>query len=261
LIDVMSESAGELASFVFFVYCAALGFAQDPRRRTRVLLGSAAGLLLCAIWLGSARFPILHDWVLPPVVLLAAYWTSGALFIAPSLVSEAWLRRVDCALGIRRLAARAPRAIAEVLECAYVLVYPLIPIALALHLTATPYPDADRFWSVILITDYICFGMLPWMQTRPPRALEPAGPWVSSVRRLNLRLLGQTSIGVNTFPSGHAAEALAAALLVTGAAVPIMVGMCAIAMMISAGAVLGRYHYTADAIAGWIVAMTVWGLL
>jgi len=30
---------------------------------------------------------------------------------------------------------------------------------------------------------------------------------------------------------------------------------------ISAGAVLGRYHYAADAIAGWIVAVVVWWLL
>jgi hypothetical protein len=30
------------------------------------------------------------------------------------------------------------------------------------------------------------------------------------------------------------------------------------AIAVSAGAVLGRYHYLADALAGWIVAIGVW---
>ncbi len=103
--------------------------------------------------------------------------------------------------------------------------------------------------------------MLPWVQTRPPRALEAGDPWPSSFRALNLRLLGATSIQVNTFPSGHAAEALTAALLVLGAPAGIMVLMFVAALAVSAGAVLGRYHYLADALAGWGVAAGVFWLL
>ncbi len=113
----------------------------------------------------------------------------------------------------------------------------------------------------MLITDFVCFGVLPWVQTRPPRALEAGDPWRSSFRAFNLRLLGATSIQVNTFPSGHAAEALAAALLVLGAPPGIVVVMFAAALAVSAGAVLGRYHYLADALAGWAVAVGVfWAL-
>jgi hypothetical protein len=36
--------------------------------------------------------------------------------------------------------------------------------------------------------------------------------------------------------------------------------MFAAAAAISAGAVLGRYHYAADAVAGWLVALLVWGI-
>lgn len=257
----MHGGPGELASFGFFIYCGALACSMEPRRRNGVFWRVAAGLLLGFAWASSASIALLHHWVLPPLVLLAAYWTSGALFTAPSLVSETRLLRIDRAIGIGTIAARAPRALAEVLEAAYVFVYPLIPVALALHLTTTPHPDADRFWSVILVTDYICFGMLPWVQTRPPRALESSEPWRSSVRRLNLKLLGGTSIGVNTFPSGHAAEALAAALLVVDAPWPIVSCMFASTAAISAGAVLGRYHYAADAAAGWAVALATWTLL
>jgi hypothetical protein len=37
--------------------------------------------------------------------------------------------------------------------------------------------------------------------------------------------------------------------------------MFAAALAVSAGAVLGRYHYAADAIAGWAVALAVYRLI
>ena len=66
------------------------------------------------------------------------------------------------------------------------------------------------------------------------------------------------SVRVNTFPSGHAAEALAAALLTAAAPAPVNILMLANALAVSAGAVLGRYHYAVDAVAGWVVAVVVW---
>ena len=90
----------------------------------------------------------------------------------------------------------------------------------------------------------------PWWQ--------PGEPWRSSLRALNLRLLGAASIRVNTFPSGHAAEALAAALLVANAPSVVVAWMLFNALAVSAGAVFGRYHYATDAIAGWLVALAVW---
>jgi membrane-associated phospholipid phosphatase len=71
-------------------------------------------------------------------------------------------------------------------------------------------------------------------------------------------LLGKTSIQVNTFPSGHAAEALAAFLLVLDAPALIATAMLLNALAISAGAVFGRYHFAADILAGWAVAVVVW---
>src|SRR5690606_41445472 len=62
----------------------------------------------------------------------------------------------------------------------------------------------------------------------------------SRFRAFNVRLLGETSIGVNTVPSGHAAEALAAALLVSTAPVPVAAAFWVAAVAVTAGAVLGR---------------------
>ena len=253
--------AWEVAGWAFFAYVAAVAVllpGLPPSSRRRALMGAGAGLALTAFatWLPASQ--VLHDWVLPPLLLLLGYWASGALFVAPMAGAERVLDGTDRALGISAVAARTPRALAELLELAYLGVYPLIPLALALHVLYTPNPDASLFWTVVLVTDFICFGMLPMVQTRPPRALEPVDPWRSSVRPLNLRLLGAASNQVNTFPSGHAAEALAAALLVTGAPLPTVVTMWIAALAVTAGAVLGRYHYTLDALAGWVVALVVW---
>ena len=254
----MPPGPAELASVVFFIYCAATAAALERRQRNRVLLACAAGAVTVAIWTISRPWPIAREWILPPLVLLMAYWTSGALFTGPWPAAERRLQAIDRAFGIAALSARAPRIVAEILEGAYVGVYPIIPIALAIHLTLTPHPDVDRFWTVILLTDYACFAMLPWIPTRPPRTLEAGEPWRSSVRRFNAVLLGRASIGANTFPSGHAAEALAAALLVADAPPAVAAAMCVVSAAIGAGAVFGRYHYAADALAGYAVAVIVW---
>jgi membrane-associated phospholipid phosphatase len=251
----------QVASALFFLYSASAGALLPrlaPEARRRAVGVALAGLLLTVASAAAPHAAILHDWVLPPSLLLLAYWSSGALFVAPMPTAEAVLLRIDAALGVPGIARRIPPTVAELLEVAYAGIYPLIPIALLLHLTQAPTPDPARFWTVVLVTDYICFAVLPWIQTRPPRALENEAPPNGRARAFNLRMLHRMSIQVNTCPSGHAAEAVAAALLVTGAPRPIVATMWVAALLVSAGAVFGRYHYAVDAITGWVVAAAVW---
>jgi hypothetical protein len=248
------------ATAMFFAYTALMALVMPRlqwKRRLQSLAGAAAGLLVI-VAAALVQHPLLNDWVIPPMVLLLAYWTSGLLFVAPMPGVERALIEIDRRLQIRRICSATPRLLAEFLEIAYAAVYVLIPIALVIHLTAVGRPNAGTFWAAILITDYICFGMLPWIQTRPPRALESGEPWAAWFRALNLCLLGKASIHVNTFPSGHAAEGLAAALLVIGAPAPLVVVMFLAGLSVSAGAVLGRYHYAGDVVAGWLVAVGVY---
>lgn len=251
----------ETASLVFFIavlLASPVVTRAGHRRLLKVLAGGLAGLLVTTAIAMTPYSPVVHDWFGPPVLLLMGYWISGWLFVAPRIRQEQALLRLDDRLNVVKIAHQMPQVLVELLELAYVGIYPLIPIALLTHLMLTPGPDAERFWSVLLITDYICFIMLAWVQTRPPRVLEGTEPWHSSVRPFNLRLVGAASIQVNTFPSGHAAEALAAALLVLGAPLPIILLMFVNAVAVSAAAVLGRYHYAGDALAGWVVALIVW---
>jgi hypothetical protein len=251
----------EIASYGMFAYTAILAAllrGLAPGIRARAFAGSGAGLVVTAASVLTPSNVFLHGWLLPPLLLLLAYWTSGLLFTAPMPRVEHGLLQIDRVLRVRAISSAAPRWIAELLELSYAAVYTLIPIALMLHLRFIASPNYDRFWTVILVTDYVCFAVLPWIQTRPPRALEPDDPWRSSLRAFNLRLLGAASIRVNTFPSGHAAEALAAALLVSNAPSAVVAWMLFNALAVSAGAVFGRYHYATGAIAGWRVALAVW---
>lgn len=245
-------------SFAYATVVAALMPRLPVRQRGRALICCAVGLALSALAVWLPYSTLLHDWLIPPVLLLLFYWTTGLLFVAPMPRAERVLAEADRALRIREIAARIPRPVAELLELAYAAVYVVIPLALVIQLTMTNEANPALFWSVILITDYVCFGVLPWIQTRPPRSLETGEPWNSSFRRFNLRLMGTASINVNTFPSGHAAEALAAALLVLDAPLPFVLWMFFNVLAISGGAVFGRYHYALDAFAGWAVAVVVW---
>ena len=252
----------QLVSMAFFIYVAVIvSWRRDWRPPARKALAVAVAGLVLVLVSGAFDVPVLMEWIWPPLLLLIAYWSSGLLFVAPRPTQEAALRWLDDRVVVRDLARRTPRILAEVFEAAYAGVYLLVPLALLAHLEFSPSPDPDRFWSVVLITDFVCFGVLPWVQTRPPRALEAGEPWESSLRAFNLRMLGATSIQVNTFPSGHAAEGLVATLLVLAAPAGVVFVLFLAAVGVSAGAVLGRYHYLVDAIAGWVVAVGVFMIL
>jgi membrane-associated phospholipid phosphatase len=248
--------AWEPGSVVFFVYLSIAAVIRGPARgRARALVAAVAGLLLSVASARISDIPILHAWLLPPILLLTAYWGTGALFVAPMPSVERRFRRIDDALRIRSIASRLPRALAEVLEAAYSGVYPAIPVALWIALGIGV--DAAHFWAVVLFTDYICFGCLPWIQSRPPRALEHEPPWRSRWRAVNLHILESGSVGVNTFPSGHAAGSLAVALGVVGVLPAVGIALLVLALAISLAAVVGRYHYTVDIVAGVVLALAL----
>jgi hypothetical protein len=250
-----------VAGFVYFGYIVAVTLIRPPRAdaRARALGWCGFGVAMCLLALWTSSF-WLRGGVLPVLTLLASYWSSGALWIRPMERLEQFLVEADERLRVPQIASAMPKLLVEFQEFSYAAVYPLIPLALAAHVMVSPAPDADRFWTVILVTDFICFGMLPWIQTRPPRALDPRPPWRSSFRAFNVRLLGETSIGFNTVPSGHAAEALAAALMMSTSPWPVSATLWIFAASIPAGAVFGRYHFALDAFAGWAVALVVWAL-
>ena len=249
----MSWHAGSLLFLVYLAVATAILPGVPPRQRMRAWGFLALGAALLAIsWiLPTTHF--LNTWILPPSLLVIGYWASGRLFVAPMPALEHGLIAIDRALRVDAITARLPAIVVEMLEIAYTFVYLLVPIGLFVALREGI--PAERYWRVVLFTDFICFGTMPWFQTRPPRSCASPAAWNSRWRSINLRVLNVSSVQVNTFPSGHAAEGLAIALILIDAPAPIPLLMCVCALAISAGAVFGRYHYAADALAGWAVAL------
>jgi membrane-associated phospholipid phosphatase len=174
--------------------------------------------------------------------------------------AEAWLVASDRwwfdTGGLRWFAERGPRAILELLELAYTAAYVMVPLGFALvYWTATPV-HADRYWTGVVTAALACYAMLPWIRARTPDALcdhVAINDRTVTMRRLNRAIQTHGSIRVATIPSGHAAAALATALMagtfVPAALLPLLV----LALAIALGSVVGRYHYVVDAVLGFAV--------
>ena len=246
-------------------------FASGPSgHRRRVLLVGFVCMTL-AVMLSQLRpspsLRIVRDWV-PAVYLLQGYWMCGLFFQRPALGIERRLLAFDSWLferiRLRRAAARAPRLVASWFEATYLLAYPFVPVGFGVFLALGHRNRADEFWMATLIAGFTCYGMLPWIQTRPPRALAADRPlWMPHLvlRRLNATVLHRMSVQVNTCPSGHAATAVAVALTLIAAGAPVTGAAFAfVAASIVAATVLARYHYTIDTLLGLAVGIAAWGI-
>jgi hypothetical protein len=194
-------------ALAYVSYLAIVSMTRPAFRRARrplIVVGIVAWIVAITVWrsggdrAGDATTAV----ILPALVLLVGYWISGLLFVEPDLRLEGWLRSVDervfARLGARAGFRRAPGAIATYFEVSYVLVYAVVPGGAVTLAAAGHGGQIDRFWTVVLLSEFICYGMLPWLQTRPPRVLEVAGgrdgSGPSLVRRVNLGLVDRASI-------------------------------------------------------------------
>jgi membrane-associated phospholipid phosphatase len=250
----------------FFLYLTAAAFlTQAPSARKRRVVARAIGIsaFIVTMALSGRSAAAARDW-LPVLYLPLGYWLPALLVTSTNPTLESRLLSFDRRLfgdnGLARSAIRAPRPLAELLEFAYLMCYPAVPAGL-LWLVLGGFPEqADRFWTAVLLAGFCCYGLLPWLPTRPPRALQQTWHSRSSIRSFNLWILDRASVQLNTFPSGHTAASLATALVV-GAQLPLAgAALGAIALGIAVGSVVGGYHYAADAISGAAVAVAAFAL-
>jgi len=247
----------------YVTYLAVVAAIAPRFRRARgpVFAAAFTGWTIWAMARGRPQ-PLTIEVLVPAACLLAGYWLSGLFFVAPMVRVERWLLGIDERAGVTRLA--GPRLVRDYFELAYVLVYAVVPAG-ALTLAVGGHADAvPRFWSVVLLAEFLSYGMLPWVQTRPPRAIENAQERSSSVaplRQFNLAVLGRASIQANTLPSGHAAGAVATALAVATVMPTAGLAFFVLAVSIAIATVIGRYHYIVDSLLGVVVAVAAWTLL
>ncbi len=263
--------AAEAINIAFFSFLISLAWLRQlaPNRRAKVTAFGIAviGLVLGAQFLGKLFSPlaatVIRDW-LPAPVFLMAYWTAGLFFTDANQKLQSRLIRFDRkVLGWLKgspAGACIPRPVAAYFELAYLLCYPLLPFGMGVLYVARRGNYADEFWTIVLSSAYLCFAALPFAQTLPPRMLTAAGePDLppTKARELNLWILHYGSIQVNTFPSAHVATAFSVSLMLLCLVPQAGMVFLWISISIAIGAVLGRYHYAADALIGAAIAIAV----
>jgi hypothetical protein len=258
-------------TLVYAIYLAALAWLVPRFSRARRLATIALAASLFVWWGWAPRSAsdatAALSWVvLPSLAVLATYRVSGAFFVQPSLGLERWLLATDDVLlrrsGVLSAYGRAPRIVPEIFELFYLLVYGVVPAGATVLLAGGSLEGLAPYWTTVFIAELSCYAALPWLQSRPPRAVEPrSGSAPGPVRRLNLLLLQHGSIQVNTIPSAHAAGAVAVALSVFAAMPAAGLGFLVVAAGITLATVLGRYHYAVDSILGVAVAIVTWWVL
>jgi membrane-associated phospholipid phosphatase len=262
VIDVSRLRVSELVGVVYFGYLAvvALLVRLPLKRRLRVWMAAVVGVAI-EVAAAMSQWTLvgsLRDW-LPALIILMGYFATGAFYVEPSPRVEAWLRHWDDRLIGKQSFDRLPSALCLYLDVVYDACFLMIPAGFAVLLWAGGAASADRFWTLVLISEFCAFGTLPWLQARPPWAIEGRrAADRTTIRRFSLFWVNHTSIRANTFPSGHASASLAVALALVSTAPWAAVVFGVLALSIAIASVVGRFHYAIDAITGLLLAVVVW---
>ena len=255
-----SESICVLILFLFIL----LGLIRplDLQRRFRVIGLGIAGILL--VGLGTSH-PMIRDWV-PSLILLFVYWQGGSFFSQPHEKLQAYLLRMDQLLLAKWPDLNNSRQDAQggrsnvYWEIAYFFCYPLVPGAIAVLYALNLRGSVDFFWTVVLPPTFLCHLIVSFYQTYPPwKFLDPKSP-PGTIRRLNFLVIRHASIQLNTFPSAHVAASMAAAFAMLYLHPLVGIAFVFLAISITAATVIGRYHYAADALLGFLLALGWYGI-
>ena len=256
----------EALSAAYFLLLAVAGlFAPvDKARRAVGCLSALAAVVLVSV--ASTTGGMVRDWA-PLAYIAAGYWIPSLFVtgVAAHPVVERWLLRTDTSL--REWLPPIPAWAVPVFEVAYLACYFLVPIGFLLVFIAGSPDDVNRFWTAILTSGYVCYGTLPWLQSRPPRVLAPfdcaqGRPRTPpSIAHVNVFVLSRISHGWNTFPSGHAAMSFAVAFALVPVSVPAAIAAAMVATGVAIGAAAGRYHFAVDVILGLLVAVVGCGVV
>jgi membrane-associated phospholipid phosphatase len=252
----------EAIAVAYFLYLSIAAVIVRLPLARRAPVWAAAGAVI-AIEVVASRTPPsqwveqVRDW-LPALVILLAYFVTGLFYVRPSRRVESWLQSWDEWL----LGGWTPRALPRVVRNYFDLVYDacflVVPAGFAVLAWSGRSARADRYWTLVSAAEYLAFATLPWLQARPPWAIEAVrAADHAGVRRFSLSWVHHTTIRANTFPSGHASASFSAALALWSEVPWAGAVFTVLAVSIAVGSVVGRFHYAIDAIAGLLLALAL----
>jgi membrane-associated phospholipid phosphatase len=235
--------------------------------RGRILLAS---LLVLSIYALAVRIrprwvEYFRDWA-TLAALLAAYKQMG--WFAPGVHRYEWEQiwiRWDRALlyqwGLKAAIEAPGPLLAGLLDACYLLVYAVGPFCLVVLYVRGRARMTDRFLTVYALAVLLSYAQFPFWPSEPPRTVFPdldAPAYVTPARQWALRLLGSQEIHTSVFPSAHVSGAFAAAFAIGRifpSAAGLRLGLHTYATAVALATIYGRYHYAADAAAGYAVAV------
>jgi membrane-associated phospholipid phosphatase len=269
--------SSEWVIVAFLIYAAALALALPVASSVRnlvVLLNLTLLLgygLLFRLDSGKPRLAvsIVRDW-LPLALILLAYREMGWFALPhPGHTLEArWVFWDHLVLrgGAKSAIEWFGPVLPSALEIAYTLVYALAPFSVAVLYLYRRRERVDQFLFIFALGVLLCYAQLPLWPSEPPRVLfagQDLPTYDTMFRHFNLWMLGSYGIHTGVFPSAHVGGAFATAFGMrqalpehkwTGRF------LLAMAALIAVATVYGRYHYLADAAAGFLVAVFILAL-
>jgi membrane-associated phospholipid phosphatase len=267
----------EWVILLFLAYAAVAGtLAQLSLATTERII--AANLVISLAYLLVIHFDAGHrilalsvarDW-LPLAVLLFVYQEMGwfAHPLASHPLEVAWVRwdRMFLHGGVSSAVEAFGPLLPTFLEINYSLVYAIAPFCLAVLYLYRLRARSERLLFIVVVAVLLCYGQFPFWPSEPPRILFagqdlPAAETI--FRRFNLWILSGAGIHTSVFPSAHVAAGFACAfgmrkILPEHKWVSRL--LFVMAFSIALATVYGRYHYLADAAAGFSMSIAALGI-
>ncbi len=267
-------SQAEYVAMTYFVYLAALGWLRHLPWQQKIWLAFPPLLILSLVRLEHATTRpwsrVLREYM-AVVCILPAYWSVE--WFAPELKRTdmqnlwvGWDRILLDGWGLRAAIDSLGVVIPFVLETAYMSLYAIPPVFLAILFLTGSRKRTRHFLYVLLLGTLAVYACLPFIPVDSPRNAFPGVdlPQYSSWPRiLNTWLLDHMDISTSVFPSGHVAVAFSTALgLLT--AVPerkwLYRTAFVLAFLVFAATIYGRYHYAVDGLTSAVITVVIWFL-
>jgi membrane-associated phospholipid phosphatase len=269
----MKLRSAEWLLVIYFGYVAAIA-PRFPLQQQMIWRPLLVEVLVCALFLALAYgelhehaklFSIMRDWVSVALILLAYremdWFSTLARNFSLELRWEEWDRAILHQGGLQRTAEGLGALGPGYLELCYLLVYAVAPFVVAVLYFQNRLERVNSAVFLYLLGTLLSYALFPYFPSDPPR-IAFGGTDMPNVytapRELNLWLVGNLGIHTSVFPSAHVSSAFSAAWALF-AFLPERRqygwGMLIYAVSVAVATVYGRYHYAADAVAGFAVSL------
>ncbi len=270
---MVSLRRSERILIAYFTYTAVLACFLPLRRPIPAVTLAMDAVVIGGLLLVAYVEPLRHqpfiralrDWY-PLALLLLAYREMG--WFAPPLhdyrleqVFEAWDKAVLNQWGLKAAVEALGPLLPSVLEIAYAVVYAIPAFSLTMLYVYRKSELAEVLLATVTAGVLAVYALFPYFPSEPPRTVFPGQdfPAIETVfRRFNWWLLGGYGIHTSVFPSAHVSSAFSCAFIMRWLLPERKwVGrlLLVLAPLIALATIYGRYHYSADAVAGFLIGL------